>query len=696
VDEKELKKEEGFLDRFTRFGAFPMAIAVLIALGILMIPLPTHLVDLLLTFSITLALTILLVTMFVERPLYFSSFPSLLLIVTLFRLALNVATTRLILLQANAGEVIQAFGQFVVGGNYIVGAVIFLILVIINIRVITSGATRIAEVAARFTLDAMPGKQMSIDADLNTGLITEDEARERRAEIAREADFYGAMDGASKFIRGDAIAGLIITAINIVGGIILGVFQLGMPLRQALATYTILTIGDGLVSQIPAIIVSTGAGILVTRSAAEADLGAEVTKQLLHQPQATLITAGMLAVFGIVPGLPTLPFFVLAILMGILGYSTRTAKRQLELKIQQEEEKKAAEVRKPEKIEHLLQVDPLELEIGYGLIPLVDTSQQGDLLERITVIRRQQALEMGIVVPPIRIRDNIQLKPHEYVIKIKGVETARYELVPDHLLAMNPGTVETPLEGIPTKEPAFGMSAIWIPVAQKEQAELAEYTVVEPSAVIATHLTEVIKNNAADLLGRQDVKQLLDNLKEKYPAVVEELVPNIMSIGGVQKILQNLLRERISIRDLVTILEALADYAQVVKNLEQLTELVRQSLARSISRQFADSENRMHVITMDPKLEEEIQASIETREIGEVLTMNPRRIQKIIDSLTREVEKALAQYEQAILLCSASIRHHVRRFTSHVLPHLAVLSYNEIVPGIHVESVGMVEVEDEG
>ncbi|HDN67787.1 MAG TPA: flagellar biosynthesis protein FlhA, partial [Firmicutes bacterium] len=574
------------MGKITQHSDVYLAVAVIAIIGVMIVPLPPRLLDVFLAFNITFALVTLLMTMYITKPLELSIFPGLLLITTLLRLSLNVASTRLILGEAYAGELISAVGNFVVKGNYVIGFVVFLILVVIQFVVITKGAGRIAEVAARFTLDAMPGKQMSIDADLSAGLITDAEARKRREDISREADFYGAMDGAAKFVRGDAIAGLVITAINILGGLAIGVLQKGMPLSQALHTYTLLTIGDGLVAQIPALILSTAAGVIVTRAASEENMGMELATQMLAKPRAILVAAGALLVFAIIPGLPTVPFLLLATLAGGVAYSTRKAKqKQIE-----EEAIKVSRAKPQERIEDYLRMDTLEIEIGYGLIPLVAPEQGGDLLDRVTAIRRQCASELGLVVPPVRIRDNLQLKPNEYKIKIKGVEIAQGEVMPESYLAMNPGCAQGEIEGIDTTEPAFGLPAKWITEKEKEQAELLGYTVIEASAVLATHLTEVIKSNAHEILGRQDVQNLLDNLKKNYPAVVEGVVPQQISVGMVQKVLQNLLRERVPIKDLLTIMETLADYASLVKDTETLTEYVRHALGRTICQLYKNQD----------------------------------------------------------------------------------------------------------
>jgi len=658
--------------------------------GILVIPIPAFLMDALLSFSLAAAFVIFLLTVYVKRPLDFSVFPSFLLLATLFRLSLNVASTRLILLHAYAGKVIQAFGLFVVGGSYVVGLIVFLILVVVNFIVITRGATRVSEVAARFTLDAMPGRQMSIDADLNAGLITEDQARQRRKEIEKQADFYGAMDGASKFVRGDAIAAIIILLINIIGGLIIGILEHHMSFQQAIHTYVLLTVGDGMVTQIPALIISTAAGIIITRTSSESNLAQDFIRQTLSQPRAIAIVSFLLFVFALLPGLPKLPLFTLA---GLAAFVSYTVNRSLKTQVQEEAIEETA-VKKEERVEDLLRVDMLEVEIGYGLIPLADTSQGGDLLDRIAMIRRQIALETGIIVPPIRARDNVQLKPNEYKIKIKGMEVAQGELMVKYYLAMDTGVVAKPVEGIKTKEPAFGLPAIWIREAEKEKAEAAGYTVVGASSVFITHLTEVIKLHAHELLGRQEVQSLVDNLKRDYPAVVEELIPNLMSLGEVQKVLQNLLRERASVRDLLTILETLADWAPQTKDPDVLTEYVRQNLARSICKQYEDGEGRISVITLDPHLEQEISGSIKHKEHTSYIELKPEIIQKIINKLTPLVRKSTSLSYQPIVLISPNIRPYFKRITERFIPSLVVLSYNEIIPEIKIKSIGTLNIHE--
>ncbi len=670
-----------------------LAISMILIITLMVIPLPTWTLDIFLTMSISFSLIVLMITMYIVRPLDLAVFPGILLILTLFRLSLNVASTRLILSQAYAGKVIQAFGTFVVKGNYVVGFIIFLILVIINFLVIVKGSGRIAEVAARFTLDAMPGKQMAIDADLNAGIINESEARSRRAEISREAEFYGAMDGASKFVRGDAIAGLIINGINIVGGLVIGVAQLGMSFSDAVQTYTLLTIGDGLVTQIPALIVSTSAGIIVTRAATEENLGKDLQKQIFAQPKALFIASGALLFFGITPGLPLVPFLLLSALVGFMGYLSLQAEKEKKKVIKEEE---VAPPEAEEKIESYLQVDPMELEIGYGLIPLVDVEQNGDLLTRITTMRKQLALEIGIIVPPIRIRDNIQLGANDYVIKIRGVEVAKGQVIIGQLLAMNPGTATEKLEGKETIEPAFGLPAYWISESQKEKAELAGYTVVEPSAVVATHLMEVIKSNADKLLGRQDTQVLINNVKSSYPTVVDELIPGLFSIGQVQKVLQNLLRERIPIRDLVTILEVLADYATTIKDPEILTGFVRQALSSTITKLYQTEEGVIQAITVDPKIEQMFDEALkQARTTGTRFAIPPDTVNKIYKSISKRSEGAISQGFTPIIICSPNFRVYFRKLIEAIFPNVVVLSYSELTPTIKIESLGRISLENE-
>ena len=707
-----------------------VALLMVLIIVMMVIPLPTWLIDIFLAMNITLGVVTLLVTFYVKRALDLSIFPTLLLIATLFRLSLNVSTTRLILLYGNAGELINAFGNFVVGGNYVVGVIMFLILVIIQMLVITKGAERVAEVAARFTLDAMPGKQMSIDADLNSGLIDEQGAKQRRQDIQKEADFYGAMDGASKFVKGDAIAGLIITTINIVGGLSIGVFMKGMTAADAAAHYSLLTVGDGLVGQIPALLLSTAMGVIVTRAAASSELGPDLINAFTKYPRPLYIGSGMLLSLAMIPGLPTVPFTVLGVLTGFAGYMVgREAVMQSadaeagqaaqggagasgaqagqaagaaggggamnaapagQAASQAAGQDKPAPV-SPEDVMKLLTVEPMETEIGYAIIPLIDPAQGGDMLDRIGTIRKQMAVEMGIVVPPIRIRDNIQIKPTEYVIRVKGAEAGRGELLPDHYLAMNTGGVEEDLIGVPTKEPAFGLPALWISPDLRDKAESMGYTVVDAPSVLATHLSEVIKKNGAELLTRQEVQKLTDMVKESAPAVVEDLMSSL-SLGEIQKVLQNLIREQIPIRDLVTIFEALADYGKMSRSVDFLTERAREALSRLISLKIQGADGVITAATLSPNWEQKIMTGVDgdlTR--GWQLHMDPRDVQKMIAAITRAVDDMLAKNLTPVLLVHPDVRLIVRRLIEGSLPNIFVVSYNEIVHGVQIKTVGMVE-----
>ena len=697
------------LKKILHYSDVGVALLMVLVVVMMVIPLPTGLIDVLLAANITLGVVVLLVTFYVKRALDLSVFPTLLLIVTLFRIALNVSTTRLILLNGYAGEIIMAFGNFVVGGNYIVGVVIFLILVIIQLLVITKGAERVAEVAARFTLDAMPGKQMAIDADLNSGLIDDQEARARRRDIQREADFYGAMDGASKFVKGDAVAGLIITMINIVGGLSIGVFQRGMPAGKAAALYSLMTVGDGLVSQIPALLFSTATGVIVTRAAAASDLGQDIVVAFTRYPRPLYIGSGLLLALGMIPGLPTVPFVILAALMGGMGYMVAREGTAQEIEggapqaggtpvpgggapgaPQAEGESRPAPA-SPEDAMRLLTVDPMEAEIGYAIIPLVDPAQGGDMLERIGTIRKQMAVELGVVVPPIRIRDNIQIKPTEYVLRVKGAEAGRGELLPDHYLAMNTGGVEEDLIGIPTKEPAFGLPALWISPDLRDKAEAMGYTVVDAPSVLATHLSEVIRRNGADLLTRQEVQKLTDMVKETAPAVVEELLASL-SLGEIQKVLQNLIKEQIPIRDLVTIFEALADYGKLSRSVDFLTERARESLSRLISLKIQGEDGVITAATLSPNWEQKIMASMDgDLARGWQLNMDPREVQKMIAAISRAVDDMLAKGHTPVLLVHPNVRLIVRRLIEGSVANVFVVSYNEIAHGIQIKTVGMVE-----
>ncbi len=672
-----------------------IAFGLVLILLLMILPIPPILLDIFLSMNITVALLILITALYTSRALDFAIFPSVLLVTTLFRLSLNVASTRLILLRGDegpgaAGSVIQSFGQFVVGGNYVVGIVIFTILVIINFMVITKGAGRVAEVSARFTLDAMPGKQMAIDADLNAGLISDEEARSRRKEIASESDFFGAMDGASKFVKGDAIAGIIITLINICAGIVIGVMQKGMPVADAASNYTILTVGDGLVGQIPALIISTGAGIMVTRTAGDEDFGTEMKRQFSVHPRALWVVSAILFAFALIPGLPKIPFFILSLAMAAVAWKVNKGQTRA---LVEEETSEAAPPKQieEENYEQMLSVDLLEMEVGYGLIPLVDTAQNGELLPRIKSIRRQFTLDMGFIVPPVHIKDNLQLKPNEYAIILKGVKIGGGELLPGHYLAMNPGTATEVIKGIETIEPAFKLPAVWISEDKKERAQIAGYTVVDNTTVVATHLSELIKSHGYELLGRQETQNLLDNLAQQYPKLVEELVPNLLSLGIIMRVLQNLLREGVSIRDLRTILETLADWAPVVQDPDQLTEHVRAVMARSISNNYSDDGQVLEVMTFDRHVENKIQEALQHTNQGTYLALEPGFAQALINSLSKTLQNIAGS--TPVLLCTPAIRLHVKRLTERYLPGLAIISHNEIAPHLKVRSIGTVTVD---
>ncbi|THB72589.1 MAG: flagellar biosynthesis protein FlhA [Desulfobulbaceae bacterium] len=663
-------------------------------LMIMIIPLPSIILDLFLSLNITLALLILVISLYTVKAIEFSIFPSILLTTTLFRLALNVASTRLILINGDqgpdaAGTVIQSFGQFVVGGNYVVGIVIFVILVLINFLVIVKGAGRVAEVAARFTLDGMPGKQMAIDADLNAGLIDENEARKRREEISDEAAFHGAMDGASKFVKGDAIAAIIITLINIGAGFVIGVLQKGMPMAEAAQTYTILTVGDGLVGQIPALIISTAAGLLVTRSTGEKDFGTDLKAQFTVHTIAIWVVSFILFIFAMIPGLPFLPFLTLSISLAVLGYYLDKAKRT---KIEEDpDEIEEPIVRHEENYEEMLNVDLLELEVGYGLIPFVDSSQDGELLTRIQSIRKQFAVNNGFIVPPIHIKDNLQLNPNQYTIALKGVLVAETEMMPGHFMAMDPGIVTETIKGIPTKEPAFGLDALWITEDKKERAQMAGYTVVDCTTVMATHISEIIKQHAHEMIGRQEVQNLLDNLHKTYPKLVEEIVPSIVSLGTIMRVLQNLLSEGISIRDLRTILETMADWATTTQDPEILTEYVRHALSRTISTDLT-YEGTIPLITLSKPVEEAVQNAVQHKETGSFLAIDPSIAQKILDSIGQAIP-LFQGGQKPVLLAAPQIRPHVRKLTERYYPGLAIISHNEILPTIKVQSLGTVTLD---
>ena len=670
-----------------------IAVTLVMIVIMMIIPLPTALLDLLICLNITIALVVIMSAIYNEEALDLSVFPSLLLVTTLFRLALNISSTRLILINGYAGEVITAFGNFVVGGNPVVGFIMFIILVIINFIVITKGSERVAEVSARFTLDAMPGKQMAIDADLNQGAITDEEAKVRRTKIQREADFFGAMDGASKFVKGDAIAAIIIMLINIGGGFVIGMAQKDMDAATALQTYTLLTVGEGLVSQIPALLISTATGIIVTRAASEGNLGNDLVKQLFNNERIFFINTGVLLMLSIVPGLPGIPFASLALICAFIGYSLhRKNIVPEEVKEEQQQAKEKTEATRPENIISLLQVDPMELEIGYSLIPLVDTGQGGDLLDRIVMIRRQCALELGLVVPTIRIRDNIQIKPNAYIIKLKGMEIARGELMLDHFLAMNSGTVFEEIPGIETVEPAFGLPAIWIPESQREQAELSGYTVVDAVSVLATHLTEIIKQHAAEILGRQETQNLVDNLAKSNRGLVDEVIPELLGVGEVQKVLANLLNERVSIRDMSTIMEVLADYARATKDPEILTEYVRHAMGRQITHQVVQGGSTLPCVTLDPALENRIVGSIQRTDHGSYVSLDPDSMRRMINSLNNEIEKLANQGYPAVVLTSPAVRLYFRKLVERSVQGLTIVSHAEIDQSVEIQIIGVIRI----
>lgn len=671
-----------------------MAVLVVAVICVLVLPIPPGLLDFALAFNIAFSMVILIATLYITNPLDLSVFPGMLLIVTLIRLSLNVASTRLILGSGYAGEVINSFGNFVVKGNYVVGFIVFLILVIIQFVVITKGATRISEVAARFTLDAMPGKQMAIDADLNAGLISDADARNRRMAIAKEADFYGAMDGASKFVRGDAIAGILITAVNIIGGFIIGVVMQDLSMTEALRTYTLLSVGDGLVTQIPALIVSTSAGIVVTRSAAESNLGRDLTRQLTYQPRAIMVASGVIFAFGIVPGMPTVPFVGLGTILGVLAFLIeRSRKKETEQK--RLEEVRQKEQPREEKAEDLLKIDTLEVEIGYGLIPLVDAKQDGDLLDRIAIIRRQLAMDTGIIVPPIRIRDNVQLEPNRYAVKIKGLKVAEGDLMPDHVMAINPGYIEDEIEGFDTQEPAFNLRARWIIPGLKDTAEARGYTVVEPTAVLSTHLTEIIRTNAAEIVSRQDVQRLLDNLKTEQPALVDGVVGDLVSLPTIHRIITQLLSERVPIRDLASIMETISDYAETTKDPEVLAEYCRIAQRRQISDMLKDDQNKIHCFTLAPQIEQLLANSVQNTKQGIMLVLAPEITEKLVQTTIKQADNMSTGGHHPICLTSPNVRLAFRRLMETSLPQLMVVSYNEIHRDVEVISTGMVEMEND-
>ena len=668
-----------------------VAIYILVAFIMLIVPLPAGILDVFMAFNIAISFTILFVCMFAKEVLDLSYFPTILLFTTIFRIAMNVSSTRLILTTGTAGNVVMTFGQFVGGGDLIVGAIIFIILIMVQFLVINKGSERVAEVTARFTLDAMPGKQMAIDADLNTGAIDDKEAKARRDKIQMESSFFGSMDGAVKYVKGDATAGLLLTAINLIGGIAMGMLNSGMDIMSALQNFGILTIGDGLVSQIPSLLISLSTGILVTKGSKEAEFGSAILRQLFGVPKVMYLVGGTLAFLGITTELNTILFVGMGLLFVVGG---RMIANNLEAEAIESEvdsdEIAAEEIRQPENVNSLLQVDPIELEFGYGIIPLADVNQGGDLLDRVVMIRRQIALELGTVVPIIRLRDNIQLNPNQYIIKIKGIQVSEGEILFDHYMAMNPGYVEEEITGIPTFEPSFHLPAIWITEGQRERAESMGYTVVDPPSIIATHLTEIIRQHIAELLTRQDVQNLVGNLKEGHPSLVDELLPKLLGLGEIQKVLQNLLREGISIRDLLTIMETLADYAPTTRDTDILTEYVRQSLKRAISTKYFPAHETTHVVTLDPKVEQEIMGSVKQTETGAFLNLDPKRTRSILDSVGKEVQKLENLGKIPIIITSPIVRVYFKRLTEDYYKDLVVVSYNEVDTNVELQSVGMV------
>jgi flagellar biosynthesis protein FlhA len=686
--------------RLLRHTDLLAAIAVVMVITMLVVPLPSALLDLLITLNISAALTIVVATMYLGKALDFASFPSLLLLTTMFRLAINVSVTRLILTTGDAGSVVKAFGEFVVGGNVVVGLVIFLILVVIQFVVVTNGAGRVAEVGARFTLDAMPGKQMAIDADLNAGLITDEQARNRRSEIAQEADFYGAMDGASKFVKGDAMAAVIITAINLIGGIVVGVAQHGLSFTEATHQFSLLTVGDGLAAQIPALLISVATGIIVTRATSDKDLGSDIASQILRQRKAPLVAATAIGMFALVPGLPKLPFLAIAAIFGAVGWSVRhglpgdeadAGALALATATPAGPAGQLGDGQGSEEAMERLSVDALELAVGFGLVPLVDGSSGGNLLRRVSAIRRQIAGELGIVIPAVRIHDEVGMESHEYVFKVRGSEVARARIMPGHLLAMDPGDAAGGLQGIPTTEPTYGLPAVWVHSSDRAEAEALGYTVVDAESMIVTHLTETIRTHASELLTRQDVKTLLDRLKETNAAVVEEIVPETLSLGEIQRVLRSLLAEGVPVRDLGTIMEAIGDKARITRDTGLLTEYARQALGRAITAPHLDERLCLQAITLDPAIEQEVATSITQTTDGEYLAIDPPRAQAIVGALRAQVDHANARgTRNPVLLCSARVRRHLRRLIAQAQPHLPVCSYNEIAPGVNVETIGVI------
>ena len=668
-----------------------IGIYIMCAILFFIISIPSGLLDVLLAFNIAVAFIILFNALYAKEVLDMASFPTILLFTTLFRISLNVSSTKLIITNGDAGKVVETFGEFVGGGNLVIGIIIFIILIIVQFVVINKGSERVAEVTARFTLDSMAGKQMAIDSDLNTGAITDKEAAERRKKLQQENSFFGSMDGATKYVKGDATAGLIITGINLVGGIIMGMMYGGLSINEALQKYTILTIGDGLCSQIPSLLISLSTGILVTKSSSEGELGDEMVGQLFSIDRVLLMVGVALAALGILTPLPIYIFVPFGLVLVILSQKVKA--KAGEAKIEEEvekEETEAQEIRKPENVVSLLNVDPIELEFGYGIIPLADVNQGGDLLDRVVMIRRQIALELGAVVPIIRLRDNIQLNPNQYIIKIKGIQVSEGEILFDHYMAMNPGYVEEEITGIPTFEPSFHLPAIWITEGQRERAESLGYTVVDPPSIIATHLTEVIRQHIAELLTRQDVQNLINNIKDNNSALVDELVPKLLSIGEIQKVLQNLLSEGISIRDLVTIFETLADHASVTRDTDILTEYVRQSLKRAISGKYFSPNEVTNVITLDPAVEQEIMGAVKNTEQGSYLALDPERVKKIIGSLTEQLKKLEDMGRNPIVITSPIVRLYFKKLASDYFKDIIVISYNEVESNVELQSVGMV------
>jgi flagellar biosynthesis protein FlhA len=679
--------------RLLKHSDLAAAALVVIVIVMMLVPLPAFLLDLLITANITVALTILVATTYMPRPLDFASFPSILLLATIFRLAINISVTRQILLHGDAGGVIHAFGNFVIGGNLVVGLVIFLILVVIQFVVITNGAGRVAEVAARFTLDAMPGKQMAIDADLNAGQITDDEARTRRSDIQREADFYGAMDGASKFVKGDAIAGVIIVLVNLLGGMAVGVLQQGRSFSDAISTFSVLTIGDGIAAQIPALLISTATGIIVTRSASESNLGSEMTTQLLRQPRAPTVAGAVVMAMAILPGLPKLPFLFVGGAILLLGRTAASDVAARLLRKQKDDEEAASlpdNAPAPDAALGDLVIDPLELVIGFGLVPMVDQRTGGGLLSRVGVVRRQIAGELGIVIPAVRIHDDVMLDSHEYEVRVRGASVAKGSVVPGHRLAINPGEGAPTVTGIPTTEPAFNLPAVWIDDSMRGEAEALGYTVVDGESVIVTHLTETVRRHVHELLTRQETKKLLDALREQNAAAVEEVVPDRLGVGEVQRVLQHLLREGISIRDLGVILETVGDRAAITRDTSVLAEYARQALGRSITSRFLGDDNTLRVISLDPLLEELVADSLTQTTEGEQIALDPTRAQSLVHALGLQVDRATAMGVRPVLICSSRVRRHLRRLVEQAFPQLPVVAYNEIAANIRVETTGVV------